>query len=234
MQKIYIADDAASLLEVLTTYLTQEHFSVESFTNGDDLVNACLNKLPDLVILDVMMPGTDGLSACSLLRSRYPDLPIILISVKDSPYDRVTGLTFGSDDYISKPFLPIELVARVRAVLRRSKTKAAAPPQAAPTDLVFGPLTLKMNLRQAFLSGKPFSLTPAEFNFLAYLMQKENTAASREELLNNLWKVNWQANTRVADDLVKRLRRKLRAEKSGLEIETICGYGFRLTMSGDK
>ena len=156
---------------------------------------------------------------CSALRGAYPQLPIILISAKDSPYDRVTGLAIGADDYLCKPFLPIELVARARALLRRSRSETAEPESA--QELHFGPLALYPDRRLAELAGRPLTLTPMEFVFLAFLMERPGASASREELLERLWKVNWQADTRVADDLVKRLRKKLRAVDSPVMVDTI-------------
>ena len=175
------------------------------------------------------MPGTDGLSICSRLRQMSPFLPIIIVSAKDSPYDRVTGLTLGSDDYLVKPFLPLELVARVKALLRRS---AAASP-ARPSVLAYGPLTISCDLRVAKLAGKPLSLPPAEFDFLSYMLQHKERAVSREELLQALWQVSWQADTRAADDLVKRLRKKLNERQSPVQIETVWGFGFRLSLQED-
>lgn len=121
METIYLADDEKNIRELMNAFLTQEGFSVRVFSDGDSLLAACAQKMPDLVILDIMMPGTDGLSVCSQLRQKDADLPIMIVSARDSPYDRVTGLTLGGDDYLIKPFLPLELVARIRALLRRSK-----------------------------------------------------------------------------------------------------------------
>ena len=232
MSMIYLADDEQSVLEVLSAFLTRDGFEVKTFSDGDGLIAACEQRLPDAAVLDIMMPGTDGLSACSALRSTYPALPIIIISAKDSPYDRVTGLTIGADDYLSKPFLPIELVARVKALLRRSQAVVSPGPE--PQEMSFGPLTLSVDQRKAALAGEPFPLTPSEYAFLAFLMKRGGAAVSREELLEALWKVEWQADTRVADDLVKRLRKKLRARNSPVQIETVWGFGFRLTLEPQK
>ena len=184
--------------------------------------------MPDLVILDIMMPGTDGLSVCSQLRQKDADLPIMIVSARDSPYDRVTGLTLGGDDYLIKPFLPLELVARIRALLRRSKRNTPSAAEESPSELKFGSLSLSPALRSATLHGEPLSLTPTEFDFLAYLTAHQDRAVSRQELLNALWQFDWQADTRAADDLLKRLRRKLREHQSDVRIETVWGYGFKL------
>ena len=226
-QTVYLADDEKNIRELMDAFLKQDGFDIQTFSNGDDLRAACAQKLPDVAILDIMMPGTDGLSVCSQLRNQYPALPIMIVSAKDSPYDRVAGLTIGSDDYLIKPFLPLELVARIRSLLRRS-----APPQSAqdaPETLCFGALHLSPNLRTAQLNAEEFPLTPSEFDFLAYLMKHQDRAVSRDELLRELWKFENLADTRASDDLVKRLRRKFRERNTPIRIETVWGYGFRLT-----
>lgn len=224
--QIYIADDEKNIRELMDAFLTKEGFQVTTFTDGDSLLNACSKKMPNLVILDIMMPGTDGFSVCSILRKMEKDLPIIIVSAKDSPYDRVTGLTLGSDDYLIKPFLPLELVARVKALLRRTGDDSIQENIAG--ELTFGDIILNPSYRTATIAKRPFSLTPTEFDFLAYLIMNSNKAVSREELLKALWQVDWNADTRATDDLVKRLRRKLREQKSTVSIETVWGFGFRL------
>lgn len=225
-QSVYLADDEKNIRDLIALFLVQEGFDVQAYPDGDTLLNACIQKMPDLVILDIMMPGSDVLSICSKLRQTNPDLPIIMVSAKDSPFDRITGLTLGSDDYLVKPFLPQELVARVRAVLRRAQKTAVE--NSTPPELTIGTLTLFPCLHTAMLNQQPLPLTPAEFDFLSYMILHQERAVSREELLQTLWKMEWQADTRAADDLVKRLRRKLRERQSDIHIETVWGFGFRL------
>lgn len=231
-QKIYLADDEKNIRDLIEAFLSQEGFEVKTFANGDTLLSACNHSLPDLVILDIMMPGTDGLSICSRLRQENAQLPIIIVSAKDSPFDRVTGLTLGSDDYLIKPFLPLELMARIRALLRRTQNQSIA----LNTDqqLIYGPLCLSTDFRTATLCKELIRLTPTEFDFLAYLIQNQDRAISREELLKVLWQMDWQTDTRATDDLVKRLRRKLRERNSTVHIETVWGFGFRLVLEGDR
>lgn len=231
LQSIYLADDEKNIRDLIALFLSQEGFSVQTFSDGDTLLAACRSSLPDLVILDIMMPGTDGLSVCMQLRQESSDLPIIIVSAKDSPIDRVTGLSLGSDDYLIKPFLPQELVARVRALLRRSQKKS--PDTGFPSELIFGPLILSPSLHTAILDNKPLTLTPTEFDFLSYMVTHQERAVSRDELLKVLWKMDWQSDTRATDDLVKRLRRKLRAQQSSIRIETVWGFGFRLALEDD-
>ena len=227
-QMIYLADDEKNIRDLMEAALTEEGFSVKTFPDGKTLLDVCGEKMPDLVILDVMMPGTDGFSACSVLRREAPDLPILIVSAKDSPYDRVTGLNLGSDDYLVKPFLPLELVARIRAILRRSHGSRPAREEKGQR-LVFGGLSVTPGLRIAELDGAEFPLTPTEFDFLVYLLENRERAVSQEELLKVLWQVEWQTDPRAVDDLVKRLRRKLRQRQGSIRIETVWGYGFRLS-----
>ena len=230
-QTIYVADDEKNIRELISAFLRREGFDVEAFSSGDALLAACGKSLPDLVVLDIMMPGMDGLSVCSALRRASAQLPIIIVSAKDSPYDRVTGLTLGSDDYLVKPFLPLELAARVKALLRRASAEGAAE-AVQRGELEYGPLKLSPELRAAELDGENLPLTPTEFDFLAYLIRNRSRAVSREELLETLWQLDRQADTRAADDLVKRLRRKLREKGGAVRIETVWGYGFRLSCGG--
>ena len=223
--RIFIADDDRHIRELEQAFLTKEGFAVETFPDGDALLAACRQAVPDLVILDVMMPGTDGLSVCEQLRRQSEKLPILIVSARDDPYDRVMGLTLGSDDYLIKPFLPLELVARVKALLRRSGSEAREQ----TPDLGFGPLRLSVQQRTAFVGEEPLGLTPTEFDFMAYMIRHQDRAVSREELLKALWQYDWAADTRAADDVLKRLRKKLRAAGDAVRIETVWGFGFRLT-----
>lgn len=229
-KKIYIGDDEKNIRDLIAVFLEKEGFETRTFANGDDLMKACSEEMPDLVILDIMMPGTDGLSVCSMLRQSSDDLPIIIVSAKDTPYDRVTGLTLGSDDYMVKPFLPLELVARVKALLRRSgrSSENSLESDKNKNEISFAALRIFPELRTASIDGKELNLTPTEFDFLRYMTEHQERAVSREELLKNLWQMNWQADTRATDDLVKRLRKKLRENHSSVRIETVWGFGFRL------
>lgn len=229
---IYIADDEKNIRQLIETFLTKEGFQVQGFGDGESLLAAFQQRPADLLILDIMMPGMDGLSLCASIR-QTSNVPIIIVSAKDSPLDRVTGITLGSDDYLVKPFLPLELVARVKALFRRSEM--AKPEAAAPAEsLAYCDLTLDLSLRTAQVAGREFSLTPTEFDFLAYLLRNSSRAISREELLKNLWQLDQQEpDTRAADDLVKRLRKKLREQDSNVHIETVWGFGFRLACEGE-
>lgn len=237
MQKqIYIADDEKNIRQLIQSFLTKEGFEVESFEDGEQLLKAFRKKAPDLLILDIMMPGMDGLSLCSAIRQES-SVPIIFVSARDGALDRVTGITLGGDDYMVKPFLPLELVARVKALFRRAELSANAATAAAAARepgllLQFGDLSLDHRMHTALLREKPFAVTPTEFDFLEHMVKNSSRAVARDELLRELWQLDFTgADTRAADDLVKRLRKKLKDQKSTVHIETVWGFGFRLTLT---
>ena len=226
-QIIYLADDDANIQELETAFLVKEGFQVKGFSDGDTLLTACGETLPDLVVLDIMMPGLDGFTVCRQLREKSETLPILIVSARDDPYDRVMGLTLGSDDYMIKPFLPLELVARVKALLRR-----AGPAKATEESVLrFGALQMSEQRRTALMEGEALDLTPTEFDFLVYMLKNQDRAVGREEILKSLWQ--YETDTRAVDDLLKRLRKKLRAAGDSVQIETVWGFGFRLTEKGN-
>lgn len=225
---IYIADDEKNIRNLIAAFLRKEGYEVEEFETGDLMIEACSKRLPSIVVLDIMMPGTDGLNICAKLRQMSSSLPILIVSAKDSPYDRVAGLTLGCDDYMVKPFLPLELVARIKALLRRSQPKEPEKRKIDNDVLTYGTLRIEQGKRKAYAGVKELSLTPTEFDFMVYMIKHKERAVGREELLNTLWKMSWQADTRAADDLVKRLRKKLRECGCKIGIETVWGFGFRL------
>ncbi len=231
-KKIYVADDEKNICFLIQNFLEKEGYEVTCFHDGESIVKACDAEMPDLCILDVMMPGMDGLTACTQIRKKS-HVPIIIVSAKDSPLDRITGITLGSDDYLVKPFLPLELVTRVKALFRRVDA-FAGPAEDSKDTLDFGDITLFTKRRAAHLKGSEFALTPLEFDFLNHMLAYPEHAASRDDLLKVLWKVDSrEVDTRAVDDMVKRLRKKLKEQGSVVKIETVWGYGFRLVVGGD-
>jgi DNA-binding response OmpR family regulator len=190
--------------------------------NGDSLLSAFAARPADMVILDIMMEGTDGLAVCARLR-RDHHVPIIIVSARDSELDRITGISMGSDDYLVKPFSPIELVARVKAIFRRIQLDSE---RSTGPLLHFGGLALNTGVRTAVLNGKRLELTPTEFSLMTYLIVHRDRAVSREELLKNVWQFDFDVDTRAADDVVKRLRKKLAG--GDVRIASVWGYGFKL------
>ncbi len=223
-KKIYIADDEYNIRELIKSFLKNAGFIVEAFSNGDSLYEAFLIEPPDLIVLDIMMPGTDGLMLCTKIRETS-GIPIIIVSARDSELDRITGITIGSDDYLVKPFSPIELVARINALFRRMNFDQSSR-KLAQEQVVFGEMTILPKTREVQYRGKPVDISPTEYAFLLYLFQHQDRAVSRDELLKNVWQFETQVDTRATDDVVKRLRKKL--TKTNVRIEAVWGFGFKL------
>ena len=222
---IYIADDEPHIKDLIRSFLERENYEVQAFDNGDDLFKAFAKKKSDLVILDIMMPGTDGLSICTKIR-QTSDVPIIILTARDSDADYAAAITLGSDDYFTKPVSPMQLVMRVKAIFRRIDMDKKAP-----SNQFLRYLDVEIDLASKTATNKSqndaeIALTPNEFNLLVYLMENQNRAVSRNELLDKIWGFNSEIETRVADDTVKRLRKKL--ADTNLVVDTVWGFGFRL------
>ncbi|WMJ24020.1 response regulator transcription factor [Paludicola sp. MB14-C6] len=221
---IYVADDEKNIRELIATFLKSEGFQVKTFENGDKLYSAFLDTHADMIVLDIMMPGTDGLSLCTKLR-QVSNVPIIIVSARDSEIDRITGITLGSDDYLTKPFSPMELVARVKAMFRRLDFERKSTKD---EKLVVGNVSINRLTRTVTVEDKEIELTPTEFALMVYLFENKEKAVSREELLENVWKLEYMIDTRATDDVIKRLRKKLSLQQANIAIESVWGYGFKL------
>ena len=225
-KKIYIADDEKNIRDLISAFLTNEGYSVEAFSDGDSLFARFAEKPADLVILDVMMSGTDGFMISSEIR-KISNVPIIIVSARDSEIDRITGISLGSDDYLTKPFSPMELVARVKAIFRRIELDSGV---SSPRGryVTFSDLSADILSREVYVGDVKLDLSPTEFALVLYLAERSDRAVSREELLRNVWKFDFDVDTRATDDVIKRLRKKLNAADSGTKIESVWGFGFRL------
>lgn len=226
-QRIYIADDEANIRFIISSFLKNEGYDVLDFENGDLLLEAFIKEPCDMVILDLMMNGSDGLTICMKLRERH-NVPIIIVSARDSELDRITGITMGSDDYLVKPFSPVELVARVKALFRRIQMDQKHQNLEL---LSFGDVSLNTAQRTARIKDQSLELTPTEYALLSYLLRHSDRAVSRTELLKNVWNFDFDADTRATDDLMKRLRKKL--VNSEVLIESVWGFGFKLGRSSN-
>ncbi len=222
-KRIYIADDELNIRDLMHSFLEKAGYEVRSFPDGDALLTAFYLEPADLVVLDIMMPGTDGLQICNKLRNRC-SVPIIIVSARDSELDRITGITMGSDDYLVKPFSPLELVARINSIFRRIELDRG---QSIQTTVSYGNILLNAATHEARFDGNPVNLTPTEFSLLYYLFSHSDRAVSREELIKNVWQFESNADTRAADDVLKRLRKKLTV--SDVSIESVWGFGFKLS-----
>lgn len=221
---IYIADDEVNILNIIKVFLEREGFEVETFTNGTDLLEAHKRRPASLLVIDIMMPEMDGYTLCAAVR-QISSVPIIIVSAKDTEADRIAGLTIGSDDYLTKPFSPMELVARVKALLRRVEmdTNQQRLRTLQVADVVIDPNTKTVTCR-----GQEVPLTGLEFSVLHYMVMNRYRAVSRAELLDEVWGFETVVETRATDDAVKRIRAKLAKAGSSLKIDTVWGFGFRV------
>lgn len=232
---IYIADDERNIRDLIKSFLESDGYEVSAFETGDELKAAFDEKPADLVILDIMMPGTDGLTVCKQLREES-GVPIIILTAKDSEYDYVHGITIGSDDYLTKPFRPTALLMRVRSLLRRMdmNEKSDHSSKASEEDTSIGDLTFSSSRNEILCSGKPIKLTRTELKMLSYMMKSPDKAYSRDELLEAIWGFDTKVETRVTDETLRRIRKQLSACESNVSVKTMWGFGYRIEVNGDK
>ncbi|MGQ0434321.1 MAG: response regulator [Microthrixaceae bacterium] len=224
--RILVVDDDANVADVVTRYLQREGFVVETVKDGRVAVERALADPPDLVVLDLMLPGLDGLEVCRRLRALAPVL-VIMLTARGDESDRVIGLELGADDYVAKPFSPKELVARVRAVLRRATGPLAAAPPGGPPTFVDGDLHVDVVARQTRLGGEVVALTAREFELLVFLMRNPHRAFRREDLLQHVWGTR-HGDTSTITVHVRRLREKIEPDPSTpVRIATVWGVGYR-------
>lgn len=224
--KILVVDDEDLLLKGIRFNLQHEGYEVITGANGIDAVEATKTQAPDLIVLDVMMPQMDGLTACSKIRE-FSNVPIILLTAKADDMDKLMGFDYGADDYLTKPFNILELKARIRALLRRSGAGAQAQESKL---LTIGSISLDLDSRNAYRSGTLVDLTAKEFDVIEYLMRNPNRVFSRESLLDTIWTYEYRSDIRTVDVHIRRLREKLEenpAEPNYIMTKWGVGYYFR-------
>ncbi len=229
---IYVCDDDKNISELIKMYLENDGFEVKTFDTGEKLLSAVRTKLPNLITLDIMLPGINGFDALEKIRDKN-DVPVILVSAKDNEVDKVRGFNEGSDDYIVKPFMPLELVARVKNVLRRFEKAGTKVERKVPEALDFSNVHIETSTMQVFINKKSVSFTNIEYKFLVYMFERQKEAVTKKDILADVWGYEEDDN-RVIDDLLKRLRKKLDENKAKLSIETIWGVGYRLSDGAKK
>ena len=225
--KILVVDDEALLVKGIRFNLQNEGYEVITGSNGAEAVQLVQEQQPNLVILDVMMPVMDGLTACSKIRE-FSDVPIIMLTAKTDDMDKLIGFDHGVDDYLTKPFNILELKARIRALLRRSRT--AEPQEQSSNTLTIGSITLDLNARNAYRSGVLADLTAKEFDVIEFLMRNPNRVYSREALLDTIWAYEYRSDIRTVDVHIRRLREKLEensAEPKYIMTKWGVGYYFK-------
>lgn len=222
-QRIVVVEDEPDILEILRYNLEREDYAVNVFSRGDDALEEIRKNPPDLLLLDLMLPGMDGLEITRLLKRNRETarIPLIMLTAKDQEVDRIVGLELGADDYLTKPFSPREVVLRVKAVLRRS----SGSPARAET-LRVGELELNIPAHRLLVHGSEIEVTATEFRLIRVLMERVGRVQTRTQLLADVWQYSEDVDSRTVDTHVRRLRKKLGAESS--RIETVIGVGYRL------
>lgn len=223
---ILVVDDEKNIVQLARLYLNKEGFRVEAAYDGAQALEKARSLRPDLIVLDIMMPELDGIAVCKELR-KTSNVPIIMLTARDDDIDRIVGLELGADDYMTKPFNPRELVARVKAVLRRASQEA--PSQAV---LEAGNLRLDTASREVTVQGKAVTLRAKEFDLLTAFLRHQGIVLDRERLLQLVWGADYFGDTRTIDVHVAWLREKLGKAK-GVKIETVWGVGYKLVVTGD-
>jgi DNA-binding response OmpR family regulator len=224
MKTILVVDDEPKIVKLARDYLEKNGFRVLVAQNGNDALSMARREKPDLIVLDLMLPGMDGLDVCRALR-RESDVPIIMLTARSDESDQLVGLELGADDYITKPFSPRALVARVRAVLRRAQGALSQP-----GFLRFGDLEIDLEGHRVILQGKPIQLTRNEFKLLEVMARHPGQTLSRAQLLENLHGVAYAGYDRSVDSHIKNLRRKIEDDPSDPKyVLTVYGIGYKFT-----
>jgi two-component system, OmpR family, response regulator ResD len=224
---ILVVEDEPTIVEVVVRYLQRDGFRTVTAHDGERALELAARERPDLVVLDVMLPRLDGLEVLRRLRAGGAT-PVLMLTARGEEIDRIVGLELGADDYLTKPFSPRELVARVRAVLRR--TQAPAPGASVAPPLVVGALQLDQAARSASLAGAPVTLTSREFDLLAFLMRHANQVFTREQLLDQVWGFTFAGDLSTVTVHIRRLREKIEQDPANpVLLQTVWGVGYKLS-----
>ncbi|MDQ0255054.1 two-component system alkaline phosphatase synthesis response regulator PhoP [Evansella vedderi] len=229
--KLLIVDDEDSIVTLLQFNLEQGGFQVSTAMDGKTALEKAMDASYDLIILDLMLPEMDGLEVCKQLRQNKVMTPILMLTAKDDEFDKVLGLELGADDYLTKPFSPREVVARVRAILRRTQTttKDQSVEQKENKVIKIGEVTICPDNYEAYLRNEVLELTPKEFELLLYLANNKGRVMTRDTLLNAVWNYNFVGDTRIVDVHVSHLREKIEPNtKKPVYIKTVRGLGYKL------
>ncbi|MDM5211360.1 response regulator transcription factor [Peribacillus sp. RS7] len=231
-KKILVVDDEQSIVTLLQYNLEQAGYSVITALDGEQGLQAAVDIRPDLVVLDLMLPKMDGLEVCKELRQQKINIPILMLTAKDDEFDKVLGLELGADDYLTKPFSPREVVARIKAILRRSQFQSNGSDSSQDQEdglLKLGELKVFPERYEAFFDEQQLELTPKEFELLLYLAKNKGRVLTRDQLLSAVWNYDFAGDSRIVDVHISHLREKIEKDtKKPLYIKTIRGLGYKL------
>ncbi|MGI2326365.1 response regulator transcription factor [Planococcus sp. YIM B11945] len=227
MKKILIIEDEHSIATLISYNLVQAGFETIVANDGKDGYEMAISENPSLIVLDLMLPSMDGVDVCKALRQQKINTPIIMLTAKDDEFDKVLGLELGADDYMTKPFSPREVVARIKAVLRRTESSPESHTDSS-APLKLGSLSVYPDRFEAFMSEQQIEFTPKEFELLVYLMENKNRVLTRDQLLSAVWKYDFAGDTRIVDVHISHLREKIEENsRKPTFIKTIRGLGYK-------
>ncbi|WP_129691825.1 response regulator transcription factor [Gottfriedia acidiceleris] len=228
--KILVVDDEEHILTLIKFNLEQAGFQVVTATDGEEGLQKAIEEKPELIVLDLMLPKKDGMEVCKELRLQRNTTPILMVTAKDDEFDKVLGLELGADDYMTKPFSPREVVARVKAILRRSKiTETPVQANDDADTLIIADLKILPEYYEAYFQGEKLELTPKEFELLLYLTKNKGRVLTRDQLLSAVWNYDFAGDTRIVDVHISHLREKIELDsKKPIYIKTIRGLGYKL------
>lgn len=220
--KILIVDDDVNICQLLNLYLVKEGYTTYICHNGKDAIKQISEQTYDIVLLDIMMPEMDGFETLAAIR-KFSNIPVILLSAKGEPMDKISGLDIGADDYVTKPFEPQELISRIKALLRRSQTM---PMQQSNSDLTIGNLYISLTNYIVKVDDKKVEMPPKEIELIYYLATNPMRVFTREQLLNHVWGPGYKGDTRTVDVHIKRIREKL-GKGTNWRLDTVWGVGYK-------
>ena len=241
MKKVLLVDDEPSIVTLLAFNLEKDGYEVTNATDGAEGYRLAISNPFDFIILDLMLPSMDGMDICKRLRQEKFDTPIMILTAKDDELEKIIGLELGADDYMTKPFSPREVLARMKAILRR--TNKAVPAEGAPTvqqeptedqteKIEVGEITIFPQLYEVHVAGELIEITPKEFELLLYMAKRANRILSREQLLNAIWNFDYAGETRIVDVHISHLREKIEKDtKNPQYIRTVRGFGYKFEVA---
>jgi two-component system alkaline phosphatase synthesis response regulator PhoP len=228
-KKVLVVDDEQSIVTLLQYNLEQAGFEVITANDGEEGMKKALDEQPDLMILDLMLPKMDGMEVCKQLRQQKMMIPILMLTAKDDEFDKVLGLELGADDYMTKPFSPREVLARVKAILRRTQLLNEQEENEESNKILIGDLKILPDHYEAYFNNERLELTPKEFELLVYLAKHKGRVLTRDQLLSAVWNYDFAGDTRIVDVHISHLREKIEQNtKKPLYIKTIRGLGYKL------
>lgn len=228
MKKVLVVDDESSIVTLLKYNLEEAGFHVITASDGQEGLNLAIEKQPDVILLDWMLPRLDGMEVCKELRLKKIQTPIIMLTAKGEEFDKVLGLELGADDYMTKPFSPREVTARVKAMIRRSVLTSEHQKKNSDERYIFGGLQVFPERFEVIMNDKQLEFTPKEFELLVYLIENKNRVLTRDQLLSSVWNYDFAGDTRIVDVHISHLRDKIEENsRKPIYIKTIRGLGYK-------